>query len=426
MQKFEIHGGKRLAGTIRISGAKNAALPILMTSLLTDQTSHFSNIPVLDDVKTTLKLIEGFGSNISPLVNNQVKITPCGMAATNTSDTLVQSMRASILAMGPILAKSGEVKIALPGGCAIGARPVDLHINAMQQLGAKIVVADGYLNASAKQGLVGATIKMEKVSVGATENAVMAATLASGKSVIENAAKEPELIDLVNCLNAMGARINGAGTDCITIHGVRRLSGANHRVLPDRIETGTYLVAVVVTGGHVLVQDTDPQLLVSVLSKLEECGAQIKTGDDWIALDMKGKRPIAVDIETAPYPGFPTDLQAQFTALNSIAIGSSKIVETIFENRFMHVPELNRMGANITVSDNVATCHGVNKLSANDIMASDLRASASLVIAGLMAAGTTSVDRISHADRGYENLEIKLKGVGADINRIEFQDALSA
>ena len=426
MQKFEIHGGHKLKGSISISGAKNAALPILMTSLLTEHSSSYSNVPNLDDVDTTLLLLQRLGAECSALRHNQVTVNHSSLIKLSAPYDLVKSMRASILVLGPLLAKYGRAKVALPGGCAIGARPVDLHIKAMEALGAKIILKDGYLNATAKNGLIGTSVRFEQVSVGATENLIMAATLAKGETKILNAAREPEIVDLVNCLKSMGALIEGAGSECITIQGVNELQGANHQVQPDRIETGTYLVAAAITRGNILVNNTDPSLLVSVLAKLEECGAQVKTGRNWISLDMNGQRPVAVDINTEPYPGFPTDMQAQFTALNSVAVGQSTVTENIFENRFMQVEELNRMGADICIQDNRAICCGVEQLTGVEVMSTDLRASASLILAGLGACGRTVVDQINHTDRGYENIENKLSSLGAKISRIETQNALSA
>jgi len=426
MHKFEIHGGYRLKGSISISGAKNAALPILMTSLLSNQCSRYSNVPRLDDVDTTLVLLRRLGVECTALKNSQVTVNPSSLINLSAPHDLVKSMRASILVLGPLLAKYGRAKVALPGGCAIGTRPVDLHIEGMESLGAEISLNDGYLIATAKKGLVGSHIRLKQVSVGATENLIMAATLAKGETKIVNAAREPEIVDLANCLIAMGALIDGAGTECITIHGVSKLQGANHQIQADRIETGTYLVAAAITRGSILVRNTDPSLLTAVLSKLEQCGAKIKTGDNWISLDMGTKRPLAVDINTEPYPGFPTDMQAQFTALNAIAIGRSTITENIFENRFMQIEALSRMGADIIVEDNRAICNGVETLYSAEVMSTDLRASASLILAGLVARGCTLVDQISHTDRGYENIEGKLSQLGAKISRIETHKALSA
>jgi len=426
MQKFEIEGGHCLKGSISISGAKNAALPILMTSLLSKQTSRYSNVPCLDDVETTLVLLQRLGVECSALKHSQVTVNPSSLSKLSAPYDLVKSMRASILVLGPLLAKYGSAKVALPGGCAIGARPVDLHIKGMESLGAKITLVDGYLSATAENGLIGSHIRLKQVSVGATENLMMAATLAKGETKIINAALEPEIVDLANCLMGMGAVIEGAGTECITIQGVSKLQGADHQIQPDRIETGTYLVAAAITRGSILVRSTAPSLLTAVLAKLEQCGAKIKTGDNWISLDMGGKRPLAVDINTAPYPGFPTDMQAQFTALNAIAAGRSTITENIFENRFMQVEELNRMGADIVLKDNRAICCGVEKLSATQVMSTDLRASASLILAGLVASGITLVDQINHTDRGYENIESKLSNLGAKISRIETRKALFA
>lgn len=418
MDKFQISGGYKLDGCVRISGAKNAALPILMATLLADGVSYISNVPHLNDVTTTLELIGRLGASTTLSDNLAVQIDTRKIKSYDAPYDLVKSMRASILVLGPLLARFGRADVALPGGCAIGSRPVDLHIKGMEAMGASVEVKDDYIKARAINGLTGAKIVMDMVSVGATENILMAATLAKGVSRIENAAKEPEIVDLANCLISMGAKIQGAGTDVITVQGVERLNGANHRVQPDRIETGTYLVAGAITRGRVLLKDTDPELLEAVLLKLKEAGAQITTGDDWIELDMKGKRPSAVDIKTAPFPGFPTDMQAQFTALNVVADGTGFIVENIFENRFMHVNEMLRMGADISIEGNTATCKGVTDLKSAQVMATDLRASASLVLAGLAADGNTMVDKIYHIDRGYDCIEEKLHALGAKVIRI--------
>lgn len=418
MDKFQISGGYKLDGCVRISGAKNAALPILMATLLADGVSYISNVPHLNDVTTTLELIGRLGASTTLSDNLVVQIDTRKIKSYDAPYDLVKSMRASILVLGPLLARFGHADVALPGGCAIGSRPVDLHIKGMEAMGASVEVKDDYIKARAINGLTGAKIVMDMVSVGATENILMAATLAKGVSRIENAAKEPEIVDLANCLISMGAKIQGAGTDVITVQGVERLDGANHRVQPDRIETGTYLVAGAITRGRVLLKDTDPELLEAVLLKLKEAGAQITTGDDWIELDMKGKRPSAVDIKTAPFPGFPTDMQAQFTALNVVADGTGFIVENIFENRFMHVNEMLRMGADISIEGNTAICKGVTDLKSAQVMATDLRASASLVLAGLAADGNTMVDKIYHIDRGYDCIEEKLHALGAKVIRI--------
>jgi len=418
MDKLQLIGGNRLDGSIRISGAKNAALPILMATLLADGPTTIGNVPHLNDVTTTLELLGVMGNSMTLGENMTVEINTNTIKTFEAPYDLVKTMRASILVLGPLLARFGRADVSLPGGCAIGSRPVDLHIKGMQAMGADIEVTDGYVRARAEDGLKGARICMDMVSVGATENLLMAATLAKGTTIIENAAREPEVVDVANYLIAMGAKIEGAGTDIITIEGVEKLVGAHHDVLPDRIETGTYLVAAAITGGRVKVRETDPEILESVLLKLQEAGAEITTGKDWIELDMKGKRPKAVNIKTAPYPGFPTDMQAQFTALNVVAEGTGVITETIFENRFMHVSELQRMGADIQIEGNNAICTGVEKLNGAQVMATDLRASASLVIAALVASGTTVVDRIYHIDRGYECIEEKLQLMGANIKRV--------
>jgi len=418
MDKLQITGGNKLDGSIRISGAKNAALPILMATLLAEGPSTIGNVPHLNDVTTTLELLGVMGTSMTLGENMMVEIDASTIKTFEAPYDLVKTMRASILVLGPLLTRFGEADVSLPGGCAIGSRPVDLHIKGMQAMGADIDVTDGYVRARAKDGLKGARICMDIVSVGATENLLMAATLAKGTTILENAAREPEVVDVANYLIAMGAKITGAGTDVITIEGVEKLVGAHHEVLPDRIETGTYLVAAAIAGGRVKVRETNPEILESVLHKLEEAGAKITTGKDWIELDMKGKRPKAVNIKTAPYPGFPTDMQAQFTALNVVAEGTGVITETIFENRFMHVSELQRMGADIQIEGNNAICTGVDKLTGAQVMATDLRASASLVIAGLVAEGKTVVDRIYHIDRGYECIEEKLQLMGANIKRV--------
>ncbi|MBV1908524.1 MAG: UDP-N-acetylglucosamine 1-carboxyvinyltransferase [Kangiellaceae bacterium] len=418
MDKLQITGGNRLDGSIRISGAKNAALPILMATLLAEGPTTIANVPHLNDVTTTLELLGVMGNSMTLGENMTVEIDTSTIATFEAPYDLVKTMRASILVLGPLLARFGEADVSLPGGCAIGSRPVDLHIKGMEAMGAEIDVTDGYVRARAKDGLKGARICMDIVSVGATENLLMAATLAKGTTILENAAREPEVVDVANYLIAMGAKIKGAGTDIITIEGVDKLVGAHHEVLPDRIETGTYLVAAAMTGGRVKVRETNPEILESVLLKLQEAGAKITTGEDWIELDMEGRRPKAVNIKTAPYPGFPTDMQAQFTALNVIAEGTGVITETIFENRFMHVSELQRMGADIQIEGNNAICTGVDKLNGAQVMATDLRASASLVIAGLVAEGKTTVDRIYHIDRGYECIEEKLQLMGANIKRV--------
>ncbi|MBV1910696.1 MAG: UDP-N-acetylglucosamine 1-carboxyvinyltransferase [Kangiellaceae bacterium] len=418
MEKFQVSGGYKLNGSVRISGAKNAALPIIMATLLGDGSSSISNVPELDDVATSFELLRQFGAKLTFENDKPINCDTSKLTNHKAPYELVKTMRASILVLGPLLARLGKADVSLPGGCAIGSRPVDLHIKGMKALGAEIEVTDGYIRARAVNGLIGAKIFMDMVSVGATENILMAATLAKGITTIENAAREPEIVDLAKCLISMGAKIAGAGTDVITIHGVDKLTGANHRVQPDRIETGTYLVAGAITCGRVRVEDTDPSLLESVIAKLIEAGATITSGTDWIELDMHGRRPKAVNIKTAPFPGFPTDMQAQFTALNIVAEGTGLIIEKIFENRFMHVNEMLRMGADISVEGNTAICTGVEKLSSAQVMATDLRASASLVLAALVADGNTLIDRIYHIDRGYDRIEEKLHLLGAKVKRI--------
>lgn len=420
MDKLLITGGQALSGNVAISGAKNAALPILFSTLLADDIVTLTNIPHLNDVTTTIALLGRLGADITLGDNMTVEVDPRSVNEHVAPYELVRTMRASILALGPLVAKHGKGQVSLPGGCAIGARPVNLHIHGLELMGADIVVEHGYIKADVPGGrLKGAHILMDTVSVTGTENLLMAATLADGRTVIENAAREPEVVDLANCLIAMGAKIQGVGTSKLVIDGVERLSGVNYRVQPDRIETGTFLVAAAVTRGSVTCTHTDPSLLEAVLVKLEEAGAVVETGEDWIKLDMQGRRPKAVDVTTAPYPAFPTDMQAQFTVLNAVAQGAARIKETIFENRFMHVPELSRMGADISLDGNNALVRGVESLSGAEVMATDLRASASLVIAGLVAGGETLVDRIYHIDRGYECIEDKFSMLGANIRRVK-------
>ena len=416
MDKLKITGGAPLAGEIAISGAKNAALPILCAGLLTADTLRLTNVPQLRDVLTTQKLLQQMGVRVMTDNVHEFEITAAQVDNLVAPYELVKTMRASILVLGPMLARFGEAAVSLPGGCAIGSRPVDQHIKGLEAMGAEIVIEHGYVKARAKR-LQGARIVTDMVTVTGTENLMMAAVLADGTTILENAAREPEVVDLANCLIAMGANINGAGSDRIVIEGVERLHGANYAVMPDRIETGTFLVAAAASRSHLVLRNTRADILDSVLDKLQEAGAHIEAGKDWISLDMK-RRPKAVNLRTLPYPAFPTDMQAQFMLLNSIAEGTGVITETIFENRFMHVPELNRMGANIETSGNTAIVQGVEKLSGATVMATDLRASASLVIAGLIAEGDTIVDRIYHLDRGYEHIEKKLSGVGALIERI--------
>jgi len=417
MDCIQIIGGVPLDGEVWMSGAKNAVLPILVASLLGDGPSRISNVPHLQDVTTTMELLGRMGASLAVDDRMGIEIDPRGMQQFEAPYDLVKTMRASILVLGPLVARYGRAVVSLPGGCAIGSRPVDLHLRGLQQLGAEISVVNGNIEASAKR-LKGANIIFDTVTVTGTENIMMAATLAAGTSVIENAAQEPEVVDLANFLNAMGARISGAGTNTLVIEGVENMRGAEYTVLPDRIETGTYLVAGAITRGHVRVTRTRPHDLDSVIEKLRDTGAEIEVGEDWIDLNMHGRRPRAVDITTAPYPGFATDMQAQFTALNSIADGTSIITETIFENRFMHVQELRRLGADITVKGNTAIVKGVSELNGAPIMATDLRASAGLVLAGLVARGTTLVDRVYHIDRGYEIIEEKLGQLGARIRRV--------
>jgi len=418
MDKLIIRGGKVLDGEIRISGAKNSGLPILAATLLAEESMHISNLPHLNDITTMLALLRCMGVNVTIHEKMRVEIDPSTISDYNAPYDLVKTMRASILVLGPMLSRYGVANVSFPGGCAIGSRPVDIHLRGLEAMGADIEVDGGYIRAIARDGLKGAHIFMDTVTVGGTENLMMAAVLAKGKTILENAAREPEVVDLANCLVAMGADIEGIGTATITIHGVPTLSGCEFAVMPDRIETGTYLTAVAASGGRVRVKDTREDILESVLLKLEEAGAHINTGKDWIELDMKGNRPKAVNLKTAPYPAFPTDMQAQFTAMNAIAEGTGAVTETIFENRLIQVNELNRMGANITLQGNTAIITGVEKLRGAPVMATDLRASASLVIAGLVAEGETVVDRIYHIDRGYECIEEKLQLLGANIRRV--------
>lgn len=417
MDRLLISGGARLNGHVPISGAKNAALPILASTLLADSPMRVSNVPHLRDVTTTVELLGRMGVEITVDERMQLEVDPRPIREFEASYELVKTMRASILVLGPMLARYGRANVSLPGGCAIGARPVNLHVAGLQAMGADIVIEDGYIKARADR-LHGARLVLDTVTVTGTENLLMAATLARGETLIENAAREPEVVDLADCLISMGARIEGAGTDIIRVQGVESLSGTRYRVLPDRIETGTFLVAGAVTGGKVRATGTRPDNLDAVLAKLEECGATITTGEDWIELDMEGRRPGAVNLRTAPYPGFPTDMQAQFTALNAVAEGVGTITETVFENRFMHVLEMQRMGANIRLEGNTAISEGVQTLMAAPVMATDLRASASLVLAGLVAEGDTVIERIYHIDRGYERIEEKLGQLGAGIRRI--------
>ena len=417
MAKIVISGGEPLQGDVWISGAKNAVLPILAATLLADEPVTIGNVPHLHDVTTTMELLGQMGVQLVVDERMKIHVDPRQASHFVAPYDLVKTMRASILVLGPLVARFGQASVSLPGGCAIGTRPVDLHIKGLQALGAEITVENGYIHARARR-LKGARVWMDLVTVTGTENIMMAATLAEGTTVIENAAQEPEVVDLANCLIAMGAKIEGAGSNTIVVHGVERLHGTHYDVLPDRIETGTFLVAGAMTGGRVTAKRARASTLDSVLAKLEDAGAQIDVGDDWIKLDMKGRRPRAVNLTTAPYPAFPTDMQAQFTALNTVAEGTGVIVETVFENRFMHVQELRRLGADIKVEGNTAVVQGVPKMTAAPVMATDLRASASLVLAGLVADGDTTVDRVYHIDRGYENIEEKLSGLGAKIRRL--------
>jgi UDP-N-acetylglucosamine 1-carboxyvinyltransferase len=417
MAKIVISGGEPLNGDVWISGAKNAVLPILAATLLADEPVTIGNVPHLHDVTTTMELLGQMGVQLVVDERMKIHVDPRQASHYVAPYELVKTMRASILVLGPLVARFGQASVSLPGGCAIGTRPVDLHIKGLQALGAEISVENGYIHARASR-LKGARVWMDLVTVTGTENIMMAATLAEGTTVIENAAQEPEVVDLANCLIAMGAQIEGAGTNTIVVHGVERLHGTHYEVLPDRIETGTFLVAGAMTGGRVVAKRARADTLDSVLAKLEQAGAQIDVGADSITLDMKGRRPRAVSLTTAPYPAFPTDMQAQFTALNTVAEGTGVIVETVFENRFMHVQELRRLGADIKVEGNTAIVQGVPKMTAAPVMATDLRASASLVLAGLVASGDTMVDRVYHIDRGYENIEEKLSGLGARIRRL--------
>ena len=418
MHKILVQGGNALHGDVRISGAKNAVLPILCAALLSDDVLCVSNVPRLHDVKTTLRLLGELGAGIEISDDFDIRIDPRTVNSHVAPYELVKTMRASVLVLGPLLARHGAAEVSLPGGCAIGSRPIDQHIKGMQALGAEVSVDHGFIKATADR-LRGARVVFDMVSVGATENVLMAATLAEGRSVLENAAMEPEIIDLAVCLRAMGARIEGEGTGRITVEGVERLHGASHSVVPDRIETGTFLVAAAMTGGRITATHARPETLDAVLDKLREAGAVIDCTGDSITLDMGGRRPHAVNLTTAPHPGFPTDMQAQFMAMNCIADGVGVINETIFENRFMHVQELLRLGADIRVEGHTAIVRGVETLSGAPVMATDLRASASLILAGLVADGETVIDRIYHLDRGYENIEAKLSALGAGIRRID-------
>lgn len=418
MYKLDIHGGSPLNGSIKTSGSKNATLPIFFSSILADSPLKLSNTPQLSDVSTTLRLLMDMGSNFVLEEDGSIFIDSSKLTNLTADYALVKTMRASILTLGPMLAKYKKAKISLPGGCAIGTRPVNLHLNALEKMGATIEVKNGYIYATANE-LVGTQINFDLISVTATENIIMAACLAKGITTINNAAQEPEVTDLIRCLNKMGAKITGENTSTLIIEGVNHLNGIEYSICPDRIEAGTYLVAAAITGGKITVNNIEPDSMRAVIGKLIETGADIKTNQNSIKLDMKGKRPNPVNIRTSAYPNFPTDMQAQFMALNSIAEGSSTITETIFENRFMHVPELSRMGANLKLEGNTVVCKGVKSLSGANLMATDLRASASLVLAGLAAKGLTTIERVYHLDRGYEMIEEKFKMLGADIERVQ-------
>ena len=416
MQKLKIVGGKRLVGKVRASGAKNAALPIIACALLTGEEVTLHNVPDLADVRTMARLLQGMGVKFERLDAGTVKIHARHVTSTEAPYELVKTMRASVLVLGPLVTRFGNARVSLPGGCSIGARPVDQHIKALKAMGAEVEIEHGYMNARVEK-LKGARIVTDMVTATGTENIMMAAALADGVTVIENAAREPEVVDLADCLNAMGAKVHGAGTPQIVIEGVKALHGCEHSVIADRIETGTFLCAALATRGDITVTHAAPHTLEAVIGKLREAGAVVETGPDWIRAKMD-ERPKAVDIRTVPHPGFPTDMQAQFMAVDAVSIGTGRIVETIFENRFMHVPELQRMGADIHVDGHTAVVQGVEKLEGADVMATDLRASACLVIAALAAQGQTVIDRIYHLDRGYEHIEEKLSALGADIERI--------
>lgn len=417
MDNLLIRGGRQLNGRLRVSGAKNAALPILAATLLGSERTTIRNLPHLHDITTMIELLGCLGVGLTISEKLAVEVDASTVASFRAPYGLVKTMRASILVLGPLLARFGEAEVSFPGGCAIGSRPVDLHLKGLEAMGAEITIEDGYIKARRDGRLKGADISMETVTVGGTENLLMAAALAEGKTVIRNAAREPEVVDLANCLIAMGAKITGAGSSTLEIEGVERLHGCDYSVMPDRIEAGTYLVAVAATGGKIHLDGAVAHHLDIVLDKLREAGAEVDFGDDWISLDMKGQRPKSVGITTAPYPGFPTDMQAQFTALNAVAEGVGKVTETVFENRLIQTHEMNRMGADIQIEGNTAIIKGRATLKGAPVMASDLRASASLVIAGLVAEGETLVDRIYHIDRGYECIEEKLQSLGADIRR---------
>ncbi len=417
MDKLQIQGGVALEGEVRISGAKNATLPILAAALLAEDPVVVGNVPHLRDVTTTIELLGRMGASVTMDERMRIEVDASTLKECFAPYDLVKTMRASILVLGPLVARFGRADVSLPGGCAIGARPVNIHVAGLQAMGADITIEGGYIRARAAR-LKGARLVLDTVTVTGTENLMMAATLAEGETLLENAAREPEVIDLANFLIAMGAKIQGAGTDKILIEGVKRLRGTTYEVLPDRIESGTYLVAGAITRGYVRIKNTRPDHLDAVLAKLTEAGATLGVGDNWIEVDMRGRRPRAVDVRTAPYPAFPTDMQAQFAALDTIAEGVGTITETIFENRFMHMLEMRRLGAEIRLEGNTAIIRGVHRLTAAPVMATDLRASASLVLAGLVAEGRTDVERIYHIDRGYETIEEKLAQLGAQIRRV--------
>ena len=417
MDKLQITGGVALDGEIRVSGAKNATLPVLAASLLADGPVNIGNVPHLHDVTTMIELLARMGVTVTVDERMRIEVDPSSIKECFAPYELVKTMRASILVLGPLVARYGRADVSLPGGCAIGARPVNIHVAGLQAMGADIHIEGGYIRARAER-LHGAHLVLDTVTVTGTENLMMAAALAEGETVIENAAREPEVVDVANFLIAMGARIHGAGTDKIVIQGVKALKGTSYEVLPDRIEAGTYLVAAAITGGRIRLKNARPDHLDAVLAKLAEAGAEVATGTDWVEIDMGGRRPRSVDVRTAPYPAFPTDMQAQFAALDTIANGVGTVVETIFENRFMHMLEMRRMGAEIRLEGNTAIIHGVAELTAAPVMATDLRASASLVLAGLVAKGRTDIERIYHIDRGYEAIEEKLAQVGAQIRRV--------
>ena len=418
MDKLLIKGNNELNGEITASGAKNSALPVLAASLLADSPMRVGNLPHLNDVTTMIELLGSMGIEIMLNEDMDVNVNPSSINNLNARYELVKTMRASILVLGPLLAKFNKAKVALPGGCAIGSRPVNLHIEAMRRMGANISLEEGYINAKSEGRLKGTTIDFDPVSVTATENVLMAASIAEGKTIINNAAKEPEVVDLADCLNKMGAKIKGQGTDRVVVEGVKNLEGCEFSVIPDRVETATYLTAVAMTGGSIKMKSTRPDTVESVLNKLREAGAVIESGEDWLSLKMDKERPKATSLSTGPYPSFPTDMQAQFIALNSIARGTATVTENVFDNRFMHVQEIARMGGKISLKGNTAIIDGIESLVGAPVMATDLRASASLVLAGLVAKGTTQIDRIYHLDRGYERIEEKLRMLGADIERI--------